>query len=95
MFKMLSSTILNNILASSSPQMFFPNLYVYDHLSKLFIRITTVKFPNSCTHPQVLQLNGSFISLPEKQRAIFKSLFRTLPHSKVNVTNHFLLYVAR
>ena len=34
--------------------------------------------------PQALQLNGSLILLPEKQPAIFKSLFCTLPCSKVS-----------
>ena len=44
---------------------------------------------------QVLHLNDSLISFPEKKRTIFKWLFRRLLYSKVNVGNHRLLYVSR
>ena len=71
----------------------FPNLYVCDYFLKHFNHYSQ-NF-QELRPPKALQMNGSLVSLSEKQWTIFKSLFHTLPCFKVNLGIYRLLYVSR
>ena len=70
----------------------FPNFYVMNICQNLYSNHYCQIF-QELRSPEALQLNDSLVLLPEIQRTIFKSLFRTLPCFKVNLGNQRLLYV--
>ena len=90
-----SSTTLNNIWSSSSPQNFiFQSLRLWT-FAKTFHSNHYCQIFQELRPPQILHLNDLLVPFPEKKRTIFKSLFRTMLCFKVNVGNHCLLYVSR
>ena len=72
----------------------FSTLYVCWHLPKPFFSNHYCQIFQELRPSQVFYLNDLLVSLPEKERTIFKSLIRTLLCSKVNMRNHRLLYVS-
>ena len=81
-----------NILSSSSPQMFVFLIFTFVNICQnLSFESLLSNFPRAAATPGS-SIEWLIVSLPEKQQTIFKSLFCTMPCSKVNVENHCLLY---
>ena len=83
-----SSTTLNNILSSSNHQIFYFLIFMFVSICQnLSFESLLSNFPGA----EPFHLNDSLASFPEKERTIYKSLFHTLPCSKLShVGNHCL-----